>query len=258
MEGMTAGYARLCLQYVGAVCLRRGTVSLGDFTSAALADPATMALSRRLTVIEDDNPDPNAMAPLRVEVDLAEGRTVACAVTSVLGSPERPLSPEAARAKFTPCWDSVHGLPPEQEPRCGMRCSRSKPSTTFVRLRGSALREERHDVGLGALRGRAGMVVRDTAPGALERVRPIPPRQPPRPFRVVEEARNRYLEAVGLAALSLKTPGPVIAETASAIIVRWFMPTDPGHRAHGSPRPYQLRDGIRGVARRLCALGRAV
>ena len=112
MEGMTAGYARLCLQYVGAVCLRRGTVSLGDFTSAALADPATMALSQRLTVIENDNPDPNAMAPLRVEVDLAEGRTVACDVREVLGSPARPLSAKAARAKFDACWAEIGDLAP--------------------------------------------------------------------------------------------------------------------------------------------------
>src|SRR3984893_6782831 len=114
VEGMTAGYARRCLQYVGAVCLRRGDVGLGDFTAAAVADPETLRLARRLTVIEDGNPDPNALLPRRVEIDLAEGRTVAAAVTSVLGSPERPLSPEAARAKFSDCWQSVHDLPPEQ------------------------------------------------------------------------------------------------------------------------------------------------
>jgi aconitate decarboxylase len=50
-EEMTAGYARLSLQYVGAVCLRRGTVGLEDFTAAALADPVTLALARRLTVV---------------------------------------------------------------------------------------------------------------------------------------------------------------------------------------------------------------
>jgi 2-methylcitrate dehydratase PrpD len=72
VEGMTAGYARLCLQYVGAVCLRRGMVGLDDFTAAALADPDTMRLARRLTVIEDDNPDPNVLLPQRVEVDLAK------------------------------------------------------------------------------------------------------------------------------------------------------------------------------------------
>jgi 2-methylcitrate dehydratase PrpD len=114
VDGMTAGYARLCLQYVGAVCLRRGDVGLGDFTAPALADPDTLKLARRLTVIEDGNPNPNALLPQRVEIDLAEGRTVAAAVLSVLGSPDRPLSPDAARAKFRNCWQSVHNLPPEQ------------------------------------------------------------------------------------------------------------------------------------------------
>ena len=73
-----------------------------------------MRLARRLTVIEDGNPDPNALLPQCVEFDLAEGRTVAASVTSVLGSPERPLSPEAARAKFRDCWQSVHDLTPER------------------------------------------------------------------------------------------------------------------------------------------------
>jgi 2-methylcitrate dehydratase PrpD len=111
---MTAGFSRLCLPYVGAVCLRRGNVELGDFTAAALADPDTLMLARRLSVVEDGNPDPNALLPQRVEVDLAEGRTVAVPVSSVLGSPERALSPEAAQAKFTACWTSVPDLPAEQ------------------------------------------------------------------------------------------------------------------------------------------------
>ena len=112
VAGMSAGYARLCLQYVGAVCLRRGTVGLDDFGAAALSDPGTLALARRLSIIVDGNPDANALIPQRVEIDLAEGRTVACEVASVLGSPEQPLSPEAAKAKFAACWNSVPGLIP--------------------------------------------------------------------------------------------------------------------------------------------------
>ncbi|MGC2415616.1 MAG: MmgE/PrpD family protein, partial [Stellaceae bacterium] len=115
-EGMTVAYARLCLPYCGAVCLRRGTVGLDDFTPAALGGPATLALARRLTVLADDNPDPNALHPVRVELDLADGRTVACDVAQVLGSPARPLSLEAARAKFEACcapaalWDAAMTL----------------------------------------------------------------------------------------------------------------------------------------------------
>jgi 2-methylcitrate dehydratase PrpD len=113
---MTVAYARLCLSYCGAVCLRRGTVGLDDFTPSALADPDTLALAARLSVIADSNPDPNALAPARVELDLADGRTLACDVTDVIGSPANPLSPEGARAKFTACgapdglWDAVMSL----------------------------------------------------------------------------------------------------------------------------------------------------
>ena len=99
----TPNYARLCLQYVGAVCLRRGTLGLDDFTAEALGDPKTLALARRLQVVEDDNPDPNALLPQRVEIDLAEGRTVARSVEAVLGSPVRPLTADAMRGKFEMC-----------------------------------------------------------------------------------------------------------------------------------------------------------
>jgi len=115
-DGMAIAYARLCLPYVGAVCLLRGTVGLDDFSPATLTDPATLALARRLTVLADANPDPNALHPVRVELDLAGGGTIACDVADVLGSPARPLSREAARAKFDVCgapdtlWDAAIAL----------------------------------------------------------------------------------------------------------------------------------------------------
>ena len=112
---MTVAHARLCLPYCGAVCLQRGTVGLDDFSPAALADADTLALASRLSVVADGNSDPNALTPIRVELSLADGRTVGCDVAEVLGSPARPLSHEAALAKFTACaprvlWDTVMAL----------------------------------------------------------------------------------------------------------------------------------------------------
>jgi 2-methylcitrate dehydratase PrpD len=115
-DGMPVSYARLCLPYAGAVCLRHGTVGLGDFTPEALCDPDTLALARRLSVTANDNLDPNALHPIRVELDLVDGRTVTCDVTEVPGSPSRPLSRDAARAKFAACaapptlWDAAMAL----------------------------------------------------------------------------------------------------------------------------------------------------
>jgi 2-methylcitrate dehydratase PrpD len=105
--GMSVSYGRLCLPYVGAVCLRTGTVGLDDFTPQALRDPAMLAVARRLSVVADTNPDPNALHPVRVELDLADGNAVACDVKEVVGSPARPLSPDAARAKFDACCRSL-------------------------------------------------------------------------------------------------------------------------------------------------------
>ena len=106
--GMTPAYARLCLPYAAAVCLLRGTVGLGDFAPPALADVGSLALASRISVVPDGNPDPNVLLPQRVEIDLTGGTTISVEVAAVLGSPERPLSPDAARAKFDAC-----GAPPE-------------------------------------------------------------------------------------------------------------------------------------------------
>jgi acyl-CoA thioester hydrolase len=78
-------------------------------------------------------------------------------------------------------------------------------------------------------------------------------------FEWFEEARNCYLEAVGLPALSPATPGPVIAETG----IRYHRPLAYGDEVLVTARTIRLghtsfemeyavwRDG-------LCALGRAV
>ncbi len=78
-------------------------------------------------------------------------------------------------------------------------------------------------------------------------------------FEWFEEARNRYLEAVGLTALSPNLPGPVIAETS----IRYHRPLAYGDEILVSARTTRLghtsfemeyavwRDG-------LCAIGRAV
>jgi len=106
-DDMTVAYARLCLPFVGATCLRFGTVGLEHFTAERLGDAATLALARRLSVEADGNPDPNALGPQRIELLLRDGRRRAVAVEHVLGSPERPLMPAQARAKFDACFRAL-------------------------------------------------------------------------------------------------------------------------------------------------------
>jgi hypothetical protein len=86
-------------------------VRLDDFTALAVRNPAALALARRFTVIDDGNPDPNALAPQRARMDLADGRTVGCAVDRVFVSPERRLSTDLAKAKLIVCWGSARVSP---------------------------------------------------------------------------------------------------------------------------------------------------
>jgi 2-methylcitrate dehydratase PrpD len=85
------GAARLCAGYVGARALIRGTVDPDDFRPAALSDAGTRALARRFEVRADDNPDPNALGPVAVEVTVTGGKRHAIVVEQVVGVVRSPL-----------------------------------------------------------------------------------------------------------------------------------------------------------------------
>ena len=102
-ESMDVNYARLCLPYLAATCLLRGTVGLDDFGREALDDPQRHALGACVSTVANDCLDPNALAPQTVRVDLRDGRRLSTLLPAVLGHPDRPLSAAAQRAKFDAC-----------------------------------------------------------------------------------------------------------------------------------------------------------
>ena len=100
----TPNFARLSLPYVGAVALLHGGVGLADFSAERLADPAIHALAARIAVVGAETPEKNALLPQRVELRLKRGGSFTETLAAVLGSPAKPLPPEALRAKFEACW----------------------------------------------------------------------------------------------------------------------------------------------------------
>ena len=104
---MTPAWARLCLAWLAAVVLSRGTVGLADFTAESLSDPAILSLAGRIRVEADDNPDPAAFTPGTLTVTTTGGQVLSHTVTAQLGSPAQPLSREQHLAKQASCLHFV-------------------------------------------------------------------------------------------------------------------------------------------------------
>jgi 2-methylcitrate dehydratase PrpD len=94
--------ARFSIQYCVAHALLQGTVGLGDFTPAAIMDPAVRSLMNRVRVsfssaMEDRYP---RAWPVRVSVEMRDGQTFVQSVDYPKGDPENPLSRDDVEAKF--------------------------------------------------------------------------------------------------------------------------------------------------------------
>lgn len=103
-DDMAVNYARLCVAFVSARALMNGFVGVDDFRPEVRTDLATLALARRFSVRIDDNPDPNALVPLTVEIGLKSGARHARKLDVVYGNPAKPMSREAHLAKFRRNW----------------------------------------------------------------------------------------------------------------------------------------------------------
>jgi 2-methylcitrate dehydratase PrpD len=117
-DDMEPNYARLSAPFVAATALIRGTVGVEDFRPEARADPATLALGRRVEVVSNDHPDPNALTPICVEVRLQSGVTHDLTLDVVYGHPAKPMTRDAHLAKFRGNWTAgATPLPSERGER---------------------------------------------------------------------------------------------------------------------------------------------
>ncbi|WP_298233822.1 MmgE/PrpD family protein [uncultured Azohydromonas sp.] len=104
VHGMEPGYARLCMAYTVATALLTGGVCLEDFDDQALVDPQRLDLARRVRVLDNGHPDPNAIGgPQQVAVRLKDGRQVELHIDHLFGSPQRPLNRHEQDTKFERC-----------------------------------------------------------------------------------------------------------------------------------------------------------
>lgn len=92
---MTPAYARLCGQFLAALMLTDGRIDPRRFAPEAFADPALAGLATDITILADDNPDPNALSPQTL---IAGDRELF--IPATLGSPSAPLSTTQQAAKI--------------------------------------------------------------------------------------------------------------------------------------------------------------
>ncbi len=91
---------KFSLQYSAASMLVRGHVGVGDFTDEAIADPAVLAVARKVRYETPAYPTYPQAFPGGIRVTLTSGETLASDFPHQQGGPENPLSPDEVRAKF--------------------------------------------------------------------------------------------------------------------------------------------------------------
>ena len=96
---MTPAYARLCLPVLSALMLIDGRIDPRRFTPDVFTLSQVADLARRVRIVVDGNPDPNALSPQVVVVTLDDGRQITRDVPHTLGAPHAPLTPAQTAAK---------------------------------------------------------------------------------------------------------------------------------------------------------------
>jgi 2-methylcitrate dehydratase PrpD len=91
---------KFSLQYSIASLLVRGHVSVGDFTDEAIADPAVLAVARKVRYETRPYPTYPQAFPGGAVVQLANGTSFEADYPHQKGGPENPLSPDEVREKF--------------------------------------------------------------------------------------------------------------------------------------------------------------
>jgi 2-methylcitrate dehydratase PrpD len=92
--------AKFSLPYAVASQVVRGHVAVDDFTTAAISEPAVLAVARRVVYREDASNDYPRYFPGWMRVRLRDGRVLEYRQPINRGHTERPLSEDAVRDKF--------------------------------------------------------------------------------------------------------------------------------------------------------------
>lgn len=106
---MTASYARLCLRFIVPLMLIDGDIDPRRFTEEVYNSDDIIALSEKIIIADDGNPDKNALGPQSMSVTLKDGQVLQLHCDDPLGSPNNPLNQMQRNLKVKKCFEL--GLP---------------------------------------------------------------------------------------------------------------------------------------------------
>ena len=105
-DAMEISYARLNGQYAASIMLQKHFIDIDDFTIDAIRNKGSLDLARKVHIKIDDNPDPNALSPVEVEIRMENGEKFFKRLDTVYGNPNKPLTRDAHLAKFRRNWQA--------------------------------------------------------------------------------------------------------------------------------------------------------
>jgi 2-methylcitrate dehydratase PrpD len=110
---VTAIDAKFSLPFTVATALRRGTVTLDDFTAESLRNPSVLELASRVQFAPDNSRGTAGPDVLRgsIELDMKSGERWRLEINDPAGSPQRPASDAALAAKFSDCCQRARMAP---------------------------------------------------------------------------------------------------------------------------------------------------
>jgi 2-methylcitrate dehydratase PrpD len=96
--------AKFSLPFLVALSLAKGQMKIADFTSDALKDPAILALAQKVVPVPDSSFNWTSKLPDgKIEVVKRDGKILSRLGNAVPGTPERPMTWDELRQKFTEC-----------------------------------------------------------------------------------------------------------------------------------------------------------
>lgn len=102
----TSTHARASLPYACAAALLHGELTPALYEMAAIQDPRALALCDRMEILPDPEPTPTDGFRGRIQIDLADGRSVEQTRATNHGSPLDPMTDAELQAKFRAGFDS--------------------------------------------------------------------------------------------------------------------------------------------------------